>query len=109
MNDLHGVHVAMPATDYYADPVPGWSLSASGAGLLLAPSCQARYLHERQNPTPSTLDQEDGTLAHAHILGVGAQPEAYPAEVLSGEPPGEPPRCRESRTCISAATANDRL
>ena len=83
MNDLHGVHVAMPATDYYADPVPEWSLSASGAGLLLAPSCPARYLHERQNPTPSTLDQEDGTLAHAHILGVGAQPEAYPAEVLS--------------------------
>ena len=36
MNDLHGVHVAMPATDYYADPVPEWSLSASGAGLLLA-------------------------------------------------------------------------
>ena len=65
MNDLHNVHVAMPATDYYADPVPEWSLSASGAGLLLAPSCPARYLHERQNPTPSTLDQEDGTLAHA--------------------------------------------
>ena len=95
MNDLHGVHVAMPATDYYADPVPEWSLSASGAGLLLAPSCPARYLHERQNPTPSTLDQEDGTLAHAieRIMALCAADAGYDirdAASLCGGPGPDP-------------------
>lgn len=80
---LHGLHLDMPADAYYADPVPDWSLSASGAGLLLAPSCPARYLHDRNHPRTQTADQEEGTLTHAHILGTGPQVERYPDEVLS--------------------------
>lgn len=62
----------LPAATYHADPVPGGSLSHSGARKLLAPSCPAlfqQWVSEGGRPT-ATFDL--GHAAHAIVLGVGA-------------------------------------
>ena len=41
--DEPGVYDGLDEAAYHADPVPGGSLSASGAKLLLPPSCPALY------------------------------------------------------------------
>jgi PDDEXK-like domain of unknown function (DUF3799) len=61
----------MPAEDYHLDPVPGGSLSASGARKLLPPSSPARYRYDTDHPTPPTRYMELGTAAHMRILGEG--------------------------------------
>lgn len=61
----------MDADQYHADPVPGGSLSASGAKLLLPPNSPAIYRHRADNPPPSTAAMELGTAAHMRILGEG--------------------------------------
>jgi hypothetical protein len=62
----------IPADTYHADPVPGGSLSSSGARLLLA-TCPARFRHEQQYPTKSTDAMDLGTAAHKEVLGVGPE------------------------------------
>ena len=47
-----GVYEMDEAT-YHQDPVPGGSLSASGAKLLLPPSCPALYAWRRDHPKVS--------------------------------------------------------
>lgn len=59
------------ADTYHADPVPGGSLSSSGARKLLPPSCPALFRYEQDHPTPSTRPMELGTAAHKLVLGVG--------------------------------------
>ena len=56
---------------YHLDPVPGGSLSHSGAKRLLAPSCPALFDYERKHPTPPTDAMEFGTAAHTVLLGSG--------------------------------------
>ncbi len=56
--------------EYHADPVPGGSLSASGAKLLLPPSCPALYRYRRDHPKV-TAAFEYGTAAHKYVLGEG--------------------------------------
>lgn len=56
---------------YHADPVPGGSLSASGAKLLLPPSCPAKYRYEQDNPQPYKKAFDIGHAAHKLILGAG--------------------------------------
>lgn len=73
----------MEADEYRADPVPGGSLSASGASLLLPPSCPALYLYSRQHGSKPTRALDDGNLAHGVVLGVGTQPELIPADKLA--------------------------
>jgi hypothetical protein len=68
-----GVYDGMPEAAYHADPVPGGSLSASGAKLLLPPSCPARYWHDRCFPPPPKDTFEYGTAAHRLILGAGPE------------------------------------
>lgn len=63
----------LPADEYLADPVEGGSLSSSGARKLLAPSCPAKFHHERQHPSEPTDDMEFGTIAHKEVLGVGPE------------------------------------
>lgn len=59
--------------DYHADPVPGGSLSSSGARKLLPPSCPAKFRYEQDNPGPSQARHFDlGHAAHKLVLGVGA-------------------------------------
>jgi hypothetical protein len=57
-------------TEYHADPVPAGSLSASGAKLLLPPSCPALYRYRRDHPKESAAF-DYGTAAHKYVLGAG--------------------------------------
>lgn len=59
----------MPADRYHDDPVPGGSLSSSGARRLLPPGCPARF---RYGPEARTAAMETGTAAHTQVLGTGA-------------------------------------
>jgi hypothetical protein len=63
----------MPEDVYHRDPVPGGSLSVSGAKKLLPPSCPAIFHYERTHPKPPTHSMEIGTAAHKLVLGIGAQ------------------------------------
>jgi hypothetical protein len=61
----------MTDADYHADPVPGGSLSVSGARLLLPPSCPARYAYQREHPPTPKPEYDRGHGAHRLALGVG--------------------------------------
>lgn len=61
----------MPDADYHADPVPGGSLSSSGARRLLPPGCPALYRYERENPSEPKPHFDVGHAAHRLVLGVG--------------------------------------
>ena len=63
----------MPEDVYHADPVPGGSLSVSGAKKLLPPSCPAIFHYEREHPKPPTEAMELGTVAHKMVLGSGPE------------------------------------
>jgi hypothetical protein len=58
---------------YFADPVPAGSLSASGAKLLLPPSCPALFRHAADNPPKTKREFDLGHAAHKFALGVGAE------------------------------------
>jgi hypothetical protein len=62
----------IPEDLYHSDPVPGWSLSNSGAKHLLPPSCPAKFYHERLSPSPPSKAMNLGSAAHKLTLGVGA-------------------------------------
>lgn len=66
-----GIYDGIPDAVYHADPVPGGSLSNSGARKLLAPSCPARYAYEREHPPASRPDFDFGHAAHRLTLGTG--------------------------------------
>lgn len=66
-----GVYDDMTDADYHADPVPGGSLSASGARRLLPPSCPALFKHELDRGRPPKREFDLGHAAHALILGTG--------------------------------------
>ena len=76
---------SMDEATYHGDPVPEWSLSASGATKLLRPSCPALYLYDRDHGSKATKAMDRGTLAHSVVLGVGAQPVLIPDELLSAD------------------------
>lgn len=60
----------LTATEYHSDPVPGGSLSSSGARKLLPPSCPALYQWALTHPVHS--DAFDlGHAAHKLVLGAG--------------------------------------
>jgi PDDEXK-like domain of unknown function (DUF3799) len=63
----------MPEDVYHRDPVPGGSLSVSGAKKLLPPDCPARFAYDRAHPPVPTHAMEIGTAAHKMVLGIGAQ------------------------------------
>lgn len=62
----------IPEDVYHADPVPGRSLSSSGARTLLPPSCPAIFRHEQLHGRPDKRTFDFGHAAHAKVLGVGA-------------------------------------
>ena len=62
----------LPEADYLADPVPGGSLSSSGARALLPPSCPARYKYERDHPVYKDVF-DFGSAAHKLALGIGPE------------------------------------
>lgn len=68
-----GIYPDMPIDVYHADPVPGGSLSSSGARKLLDPSCPALFKWERDNPTPPKREFDLGHAAHKLVLGEGEE------------------------------------
>lgn len=67
-----GVYDGMPEDIYHSDPVPGGSLSSSGARKLLAQP-PARFHYEQKYPQVATEAMERGTAAHKLVLGAGAE------------------------------------
>lgn len=61
----------IPEDQYHLDPVPGGSLSSSGAKKLLAPSCPALYRWEADHPTHKNA-YDLGHAAHKYVLNSGA-------------------------------------
>jgi hypothetical protein len=61
----------MPAEAYHADPVPGGSLSSSGARKLMRPGCPALFRYERDHPPALKRTFSFGHAAHKLVLGVG--------------------------------------
>jgi hypothetical protein len=62
----------IPEDAYHADPVPGRSLSSSGAKKLLPPSCPAKFKYDRDHGQAPKQAFDFGHAAHAKVLGVGA-------------------------------------
>lgn len=63
----------LPAEAYHADPIPGGSLSSSGARRLLPPSCPALFRHEQLHGRKPRRVFEIGHAAHALVLGTGSE------------------------------------
>lgn len=80
-----GIYDDMDEATYHGDPVPGGSLSVSGAKKLLDPSCPAIFDHERRYPKAPTRALNLGTAAHTRVLGTGR-----PLTVVQGAPKGKP-------------------
>jgi hypothetical protein len=94
----------MPADVYHADPVPGWSLSSTGArDLWPQPGSPARYRWKRDNPDPPRPVWDVGTALHAKVLGTG---DGY---VIPVDEHGDPyarwdtNRCKDQLVDIRAA------
>jgi hypothetical protein len=68
-----GAYPDMPTAVYHADPVDGGSLSSTGARMLLAPSCPAKFRWWADNPQPPKRDFDYGHAAHGEVLGIGDQ------------------------------------
>jgi hypothetical protein len=70
-----GVYPDMPIGVYHADPVPGGSLSSSGARKLLDPGCPAQFKYDRDNQQPHKREFDIGHAAHMLVLGDGPELE----------------------------------
>jgi hypothetical protein len=62
-----GVYDGIPSEQYHASP----ALSASGAKLLLPPSCPALYKWQREHGQPPKAVFDFGHAAHGLVLGCG--------------------------------------
>lgn len=69
--DEPGQYGGVTPDDYHADPVPGGSLSSSGARDLLPPSCPALFRHRQLHGEPPKTVFDLGHAAHRLILGAG--------------------------------------
>lgn len=67
---IPGVYDIDEAT-YHADPVPGGSLSSTGARKLLPPGCPAQFKHELDHGQQPRRHLELGTAVHTLALGSG--------------------------------------
>jgi TPR repeat protein len=68
-----GVYDGIPDEEYQRDPVPGGSLSHSGARMLLPPNCPALYHHWAATGSRRTREFDLGHAAHTLVLGTGAR------------------------------------
>ncbi|MFE7868815.1 PD-(D/E)XK nuclease-like domain-containing protein [Micromonospora humida] len=74
-----GIHDGMPDAVYHADPVPGGSLSSSGARRLLA-TCPARFDYDRRHPPAPSKAFDVGHAAHQMVLGTGPHLKVVPGD-----------------------------
>jgi hypothetical protein len=84
--DQPGVY-DLPAHSYHADPVPGGSLSASGAKKLL--DCPARFQHDRHHPAEQTDAMRIGTAVHRLVLDAGEPLAVFDAASWVGKAAAE--------------------
>jgi hypothetical protein len=63
----------MTAEEYHADPVPGGSLSSSGARKLLSPSCPAKFRYDQDHGQEHRAVFDFGQAAHLVVLGEGPE------------------------------------
>lgn len=75
-----GIYADMPDEVYHGDPVPGGSLSSSGARHILSSPAIFRY---RQTHRTETRAFDIGHAVHAMVLGVGMKVVEIPAELLA--------------------------
>lgn len=75
-----GVYDGIPDEVYHADPVPGGSLSSTGARKLLPPSCPAKFRYEQNHPQPRKPEFDLGKAAHKLVLGTGPELVAIKAD-----------------------------
>ncbi|MFI8942677.1 PD-(D/E)XK nuclease-like domain-containing protein [Streptomyces syringium] len=68
----------IPAELYHSDPVPGGSLSSTGAKVLA--DCPARFKYLLDHPQPYKPEFEFGTAAHTVVLGEGPELVVVDAE-----------------------------
>lgn len=61
----------IPAADYHRDPVPGGSLSSTGARRLISPGCPAKFRWEADHGRPQRRVFDLGHAAHREVLGDG--------------------------------------
>lgn len=66
-----GIYLGIPDDEYHRDPVPGGSLSSTGARKLLPPSCPALFRHWADHGQEYTADFDYGKAAHLRVLGTG--------------------------------------
>lgn len=72
--DAEGVYLDVPHEEYVRDPMPGGSLSSTGAKRLLPPSCPAKYRWYADHPQIKT-EFDFGHAAHGLVLGAGPDVE----------------------------------
>lgn len=89
-----GVYPDMTDDEYHDDPVPGGSLSASGAKKILA--CPARYHYERDHPVYKGVF-DVGSAAHKLVLGTG------PDIAVIGAPDWRTAKAKAERDAARAA------
>lgn len=73
---------AMDFETYLADPVPGGSLSTSGAKVLLN-KCPAIFQWKREHGRPDKAAFDEGHAAHTEVLGDGMEVAVIPDAILS--------------------------
>jgi hypothetical protein len=87
----------LPDETYHADPVPGGSLSFTGARKLLPPSCPALFRHWLDNGEAAKREFDFGHAAHQLVLGTG------PQIVVVDAPAWRTKAAREQRDAAHAA------
>lgn len=92
-----GIHTLMPHDIYHADPVPGGSLSRTGARLLLPPSCPALFDWNLKHPPRPKRTFDLGIAAHHLVLGVGPELVHVPFDDYSPTGPGNQTKARGMR------------
>lgn len=68
--DTEGVY-DIPNAHYHQDPVPGGSLSSTGARRLIAPSCPAKFAYLREHGEEPRATFDFGHVAHRYVLTEG--------------------------------------
>lgn len=69
----------IPNLAYHADPVPGGSLSSTGARRLIEPSCPAKFAWAREHGEEPKATYDFGHVAHLHVLTEGEVVEVVDA------------------------------
>lgn len=79
-----GPYPGFPEAAYHDDPVPGGSLSSTGARKLLD-TCPAKFRYWADHREPFKQVFEEGKAAHRRVLGVGPELVLFPGTGVNPE------------------------